>query len=40
MHAESAQALGIDALLLKPLARQELAQTIQQVLASRRLPPA
>jgi signal transduction histidine kinase len=40
MHAERAQELGIDALLLKPLAMQELAQTIRHVLALRRLPPS
>ena len=37
MHAERAQELGIDAFLMKPLAMQELAQTIQQVMAARRL---
>jgi signal transduction histidine kinase len=40
MHAERAQELGIDAFLMKPLAMQELAQTIQQVMAARRRPPA
>ena len=39
MHAERARELGIDAFVLKPLAMQELAQTIAQVLAARR-PPA
>jgi CheY-like chemotaxis protein len=38
MHAERARELGIDAFLLKPLAMQEFAQTIQQVMAARRLP--
>ncbi len=38
MHAERAQELGIDAFLMKPLAMQELAQTIQQVIAARRQP--
>jgi len=38
MHAERAQELGIDAFLMKPLAMQELAQTIQQVMAARRRP--
>jgi signal transduction histidine kinase len=38
MHAERARELGIDALLMKPLAKQELAQTIRQVLAARRQP--
>src|SRR5206468_1548106 len=38
MHAERAQELGIDALLMKPLAMQELAQAIQQVMAARRQP--
>jgi len=36
MHAERAQELGIDAFLMKPLAMQDLAQTIQQVMAARR----
>ncbi len=39
IHAERAQELGIDAFLMKPLAMQELARVIQQVLAPRRLPP-
>jgi len=40
MQAERAQELGIDAFLMKPLAMQDLALAIQQVLASRRqLPP-
>ena len=39
MHAERARELGIDAFLMKPLAMQELAQAIQQVMAARRLPP-
>ena len=39
MHAERAQELGIDAFLMKPLAMQDLARVIQQVLAPRRLPP-
>jgi CheY-like chemotaxis protein len=38
MHAERAQELGIDAFLMKPLAMQDLAQTIQQVIAARRRP--
>ena len=38
MHAERARELGIDAFLMKPLAMQEFAQTIQQVMAARRLP--
>jgi CheY-like chemotaxis protein len=38
MHAERAQELGIDAFLMKPLAMQELAQTIQQVMAVRHRP--
>src|SRR5262249_31292800 len=38
MHAERARELGIDAFLMKPLAMQELAQTIQQVMAARRRP--
>ena len=38
MHAERAQALGIDALLMKPLAMQDLAQTIQQVIAAQHRP--
>ena len=38
MHAERARELGIDALLMKPLAMQELAQTIQQVMAARCQP--
>jgi CheY-like chemotaxis protein len=33
MHAERAQELGIDAFLMKPLAMQDLAHTIQQVMA-------
>jgi signal transduction histidine kinase len=40
MHAERARELGIDAFLMKPLAMQQLAQTIQQVMAARRLPPS
>jgi DNA-binding NtrC family response regulator len=40
MHAERARELGIDAFVLKPLAMQELAQTIAQVLAARQRPPA
>jgi signal transduction histidine kinase len=40
MHAERARDLGIDAFVLKPLAMQELAQTIEQVLAARRQSPA
>jgi two-component system, cell cycle sensor histidine kinase and response regulator CckA len=40
MQAERAQELGIDAFLMKPLAMQDLALAIQQVLASRRQPPA
>jgi CheY-like chemotaxis protein len=39
MQAEKAQELGIDAFLLKPLAIQDLARVIQQVLEPRRLPP-
>ena len=39
IHAERAQELGIDAFLMKPLAMQDLARVIQQVLAPRRLPP-
>jgi signal transduction histidine kinase len=39
MYAERAQELGIDAFLMKPLAMQDLAQVIQQVLAPRRLSP-
>jgi FixJ family two-component response regulator len=39
MQAERAQELGIDAFLMKPFAMQDLAQVIQQVLASRRQPP-
>jgi DNA-binding NarL/FixJ family response regulator len=39
MQAERAQELGIDAFLMKPLAMQDLARVIQQVLASRRQPP-
>lgn len=39
IHAERARELGIDAFLMKPLAIQELARVIQQVLAPRRLPP-
>ena len=39
MQAERAQELGIDAFLMKPLALQDLARVIQQVLASRRQPP-
>jgi PAS domain S-box-containing protein len=35
MHAEKAQAMGIDAFLMKPILTQELAQAIQQVLAQR-----
>jgi YesN/AraC family two-component response regulator len=35
MHAEKAQAMGIDAFLMKPIITQELAQAIQQVLAQR-----
>jgi signal transduction histidine kinase len=38
MHAERAQELGIDAFLMKPLAMQDLAQTIRQVIAARRRP--
>jgi CheY-like chemotaxis protein len=38
MHAERAQELGIDAFLMKPLAMQDLAQTIQQVMAARHRP--
>jgi len=38
MHAERAQELGIDALLMKPLAMQDLAQTIQQVIAAQHRP--
>jgi CheY-like chemotaxis protein len=38
MHAERAQELGIDAFLMKPLAIQDLAQTIQQVMAARHRP--
>jgi len=38
MHAERAQELGIDALLMKPLAMQDLAQTIQQVMAAQHRP--
>jgi CheY-like chemotaxis protein len=38
MHAERAQELGIDAFLMKPLAMQDLAQTIQQVMATRHQP--
>jgi DNA-binding NarL/FixJ family response regulator len=38
MHAERARELGIDAFLMKPLAMQEFAETIQQVMAARRLP--
>ena len=39
MQAERAQELGIDAFLMKPFAMQDLARVMQQVLASRRLPP-
>ncbi len=35
VSAESAQALGIDAFCLKPVTAQELAQTIQKILAQR-----
>jgi CheY-like chemotaxis protein len=35
MHAEKAQAMGIDAFLMKPILTQELAQVIQQVLTQR-----
>jgi len=38
MHAERAQELGIDAFLMKPLAMQDLAQTIQQVMAAQPRP--
>jgi DNA-binding NarL/FixJ family response regulator len=38
MHAERARELGIDAFLMKPLTMQEFAETIQQVMAARRLP--
>jgi CheY-like chemotaxis protein len=39
MHAERARELGIDAFLMKPLALQDLARAIQQVMVLRRLSP-
>jgi two-component system, cell cycle sensor histidine kinase and response regulator CckA len=40
LHTARARDLGIDAVLLKPLAMQDLAQTLQQVLAVRPRPPS
>jgi CheY-like chemotaxis protein len=40
MDAAKAHALGIEAFLLKPWTAQELARTIEQVLAQRRALPA
>jgi CheY-like chemotaxis protein len=36
MHAERARALGIDALLMKPIGPQDLARAVAQVMAQRR----
>ena len=40
MQAEKARELEIDAFLMKPLAMQDLAWAIQQVMALRRMPPS